>query len=177
MKQFILLIAVAVILASCNLDSYDSNARDIGVVTGYRPIYGDSSDIIIRIGDPIPIEKAGKIYSYQNLLLVNEVGRGIHIYDNSDPTNPINMKYVTIPGNQDVAIKNGVLYADSYSDLVAMKVTEDTLQILKTIPGVMPFSSEFPPATQTYFECVDMSKGIVIGWEMTDIDNPKCFVR
>lgn len=175
MKRFTYLFLITLLVASCDFDSWVEQEQDIGVVSAYRPVYGDSSDLQIAIQDPQPIEKAGKIYSYQNLLMVNEVGKGVHIYDNTDPSDPIKLKYVSIPGNHDVAIKNGILYADSYADLLAIQITSEEVKVLKRIEGVMPFSTELPPQDRSYFECVDSSKGIVIGWELTEIDNPKCF--
>ena len=34
--------------------------------------------------------------------------------DVSDPADPQNIAFITIPGNVDIAIKENVLYADSY---------------------------------------------------------------
>ena len=33
---------------------------------------------------------------------------------------------------------------------------------------------DFPPLGG-YFECVDPSKGVVISWERTTLENPQCF--
>ena len=41
-----------------------------------------------------------------------EVDR-VHMYDNSDPSNPVNIGYIAIPGNVDIAIKDGHMYADN----------------------------------------------------------------
>ena len=174
MKYFAFLCTI-MLLYGCDLDSWTSDVADVGVVMAYRPVYGDSTNLDVSIQDPRPIDKAGKIYSYQDLLIVNEVGKGIHLYDNIDPANPVKLNYVSIPGNHDVAIKNGILYADSYADLLALEITRDTVQVLKRIADVMPFSSEMPPQESTYFECVDPAKGLVIGWEITEIENPKCY--
>lgn len=173
MKYSILLICL-ILLISCDTDT-GSLDQNIGVVTGYKPVYGDSSEFYLSIQEAKPISLAGKIYSYQNLLIVNEVGKGIHIYDNSDPANPENLMYLSIPGNHDVAIKNGILYADSFGDLLALEVTEDTVVVLKRLEGLLNFSSDLPPETNVYFECIDDSKGFVIGWTQTELDNPKCY--
>ncbi|MEQ8473265.1 MAG: hypothetical protein RIC35_18865 [Marinoscillum sp.] len=174
MKHFSFIVLFSIALASCDTDS-QSLDQQVGVVTGYEPIYADSSDYFVSLQDPRPIEHAGKIYSYQNLLMVNEAGKGIHIYNNSDPANPVNLSYISIPGNNDVAIKNGILYADSFGDLLALEVTMDTVIIHKRIEGILDYSVDLPPVAGTYFECVDDSKGFVIGWVETELENPKCF--
>src|SRR5690606_29511803 len=114
-------------------------------------------------------------YSYGNLLLVNELGKGIHVYDNTDPRNPINKLFVRIPGNHDMAMKAGVLYADNYDDLLALEVTADTVVVLKRIANVMGFTTEFPSQNNVYFECPEEGKGMVVGWEQTEIVRPKCY--
>jgi len=68
----------------------------------------------------------GKIYYYNNLLMINEKNEGIHIYDNSNPASPIYNGFISIKGNLDVTIKNDILYADSYVDLLTIDVSDFT---------------------------------------------------
>jgi len=65
------------------------------------------SDIRNSIGSvaPIPMQSTGKICVLGNTLYVNEPGKGIHIFDNSNPANPINKQFLKIPGNYDLAIR------------------------------------------------------------------------
>ena len=65
----------------------------------------------------------GKIYVKDNYLFVNEIKKGIHIYDNSNPEKPVEVSFLKIPGNVDIAVKENTLYADSYVDLVALDIT------------------------------------------------------
>jgi hypothetical protein len=83
-------------------------------VIGFKPVYGGLEDIqkLITTTAPQPLKSVGKIYTYGNLLLINEVGKGVHVYDNQDPSAPVNLKFIAIPGNVDVALKDGYLYAD-----------------------------------------------------------------
>jgi hypothetical protein len=66
------------------------------------------------------LEKPGKIYYYQNYLFVNDLQKGVHIFDNSDKTSPVSIGFLEIPGNVDIAIKDGFLFADNYADLVVI---------------------------------------------------------
>jgi len=68
------------------------------------------------------LENPGKLYFYQNMIFVNELKEGIHIIDNADPKNPQNMGFINIPGNVDIAIQDGYLYADSYMDLITLDI-------------------------------------------------------
>jgi len=56
-------------------------------------------------------------------LFINELNTGIHIYDNSDPSNPKNIGFLNIPGNLDMAVHDHYLYVDSYLDLVAIDIS------------------------------------------------------
>ncbi len=70
------------------------------------------------------IENSGKIYLYEDLLLVSEKNQGIHIIDNHNKENPIPKVFIKIPGNIDIAVKDGYLYVDSFMDLVIIDIRD-----------------------------------------------------
>lgn len=108
----------------------------------------------------------GKIYFYQDYILVNEKYKGIHIIDNSDPSNPQNTNFITIPGNIDMAVKDDILYADSYTDLIAIDIsTINNIQIEKRFEDIFPWV--LPPTDNKYgLGNIDPEKGVVVGWEV-----------
>ena len=69
---------------------------------------------------PRELKKPGQLYYYNNTLFVVEKGEGIHVIDNVDPSNPVNKAFIKIPGNEDIGIKDGFLYANSYVDLLVI---------------------------------------------------------
>ncbi len=69
------------------------------------------------------LQEAGKIYVFGNALLINDINRGIHIVDNTQPDNPQFINFIKIPGNVDMAIEGNLLYADSYIDLLTIDLT------------------------------------------------------
>jgi hypothetical protein len=69
------------------------------------------------------LEQPGKIYYYQDYLLINEINKGIHIIDNRNPASPQPIAFINIPGNVDMAVRNNILYADNYVDLVALDIS------------------------------------------------------
>jgi len=84
----------------------------------------------------------GKLYFYQNLIFINELKEGIHIIDNTDPENPQNTAFINIPGNVDIAIQEGHLYADSYMDLITLDI-RDSDNINLTCRHENIFQSQF----------------------------------
>jgi hypothetical protein len=72
---------------------------------------------------PQPLEQTGKIYIFKDYLFINEPMKGIHIFNNSNPANPTALSFLNIPGNVDMAVKDNVLYADSYVDLLTFDLS------------------------------------------------------
>lgn len=110
----------------------------------------------------------GKIYFKDDYLFVNEISKGIHIFDNSDPASPQEISFISIPGNVDIAIKGDVLYADNYTDLVAIDLKNiSNATVTKRISGVFPYS--LPAHDPSYpMAMVDESMGVVIGWKIEE---------
>lgn len=147
----------------------------IDEIQGMRPIYADEDELAIAVESPRPINRAGKIYSYGSLLIVGERGSGFHILNNENPADPEALLFVAIPGNNDVAIKDGIIYADNFSDLLALRVTADTVEVLRRLENLIGSSFNYPPQHNVYFECVDPSKGLVVGWETVILSKPQCY--
>ena len=73
----------------------------------------------------------GKIYIQEDMLLVNEMGKGIHLIYNQNPTKPQKLGFVKIPGNIDMAMKGSILFADNYMDLLAINTTTGAVKRVK----------------------------------------------
>lgn len=76
------------------------------------------------------LERPGKIYLYRNYLLVNELMKGIHFYDNSNPSAPVSIGFLPIIANVDMAVNNDILYVDSYNDLLAINISDPANPVL-----------------------------------------------
>jgi len=132
----------------------------------YEYITYDELRKSVKVEAPREIKNSGKIYIFNDLLLVNEPNIGIHIIDNKDKENPIPKAFIKLNGNIDVAVKNGYLYADSFIDLVVFDIRDiNNIKEIKRAKNV--FSSDTSAFYDSYFlqdECnYDMSNGVVIG--------------
>lgn len=94
----------------------------------YNPIYVSKAEIHpgISVETSRSLDNPGKIYAYQNYIFINEPMEGVHVYDNSDPTHPQQLAFYKLPGNTDIAIKNGILYANVYFDIVGIDISNIT---------------------------------------------------
>ncbi|HBS87419.1 MAG: hypothetical protein A2W91_13730 [Bacteroidetes bacterium GWF2_38_335] len=143
------------------------------VYTANVPVYMSYSDLRsaeIQSVEPVAMMNTGKIYFYNNYIFINEVLEGIHIIDNSDPTNPQNIGFIDIPGNIDMSTSGTYLYADSYVDLVVLNISDlNNVTEVTRINNV--FSYTFPEYDQNYpIGPVDMNQGVVTGWTISEVE-------
>ena len=143
---------------------------------GYKPVYSNDLDDIVVLEEPRPLQDVGKIYSYQNLLLVNERQKGLHVIDNSDPTQPNKLHFLKIAGSNDVAIKNGYLYADQFDNLIVVSIDElaniiDKKMMEDAFENYADYNLT-PDEYDVYYECPDPGRGVVVSWVQDSVKNP-----
>ncbi len=118
------------------------------------------------------ITSPGKIYFKDHYIFINESLKGIHVIDNTDPANPVFVSFIEIPGNVDMAVKDSILYADSFTDLVALDISDiHNIREVGRVDSIFPYA--LPPLTEGNdlpFENVDPSKGIVVGWQTRRVE-------
>ncbi|MFW5761686.1 MAG: hypothetical protein ACOCXH_11965 [Cyclobacteriaceae bacterium] len=171
-SSFMLLI---LILTSC-FDIEDRQTFfETGEVMGFKPIYANEADLEVEYIAPQPLKNPGKIYFFNNIFFINERFEGIHIYNNYNPENPVNIGFIKIKGNVDIALRDNVLYADNLQDLISIDVSNiQNPQVIQRIENVMPSTNLFPPQHDVYFECPEPEKGVVVGWQEALLVDPKC---
>ena len=141
-------------LSSCLKDS----CNETRTFLQFDPIYLGEKDIRSDISTESSRElnDPGKIYAYEHYLFINEQGEGVHIIDNSDPANPVNLGFIAIPGNVDIAVKDGYMYADNYMDVITIDITDPTNSRL--------VCREENVYSQYYFQ---EGRGIFVGYKET----------
>ncbi len=138
------------------------------------PIYMSKEDFkkSVSITDPEEIVNPGKIYFKDNYIFINEPQKGIHVIDNNDPSNPEIVSFIEIPGNVDMAIKDSILFADSFVDLVALDISNiQNITEVGRVDSIFPYA--LPPIiaeNNLPIANVDASMGIVVGWEVTEVE-------
>jgi len=110
----------------------------------YLPVYKTTAEVRanIRSNTPQEVVNPGKIVLLGNYIFLNEVDKGIHIIDNHNPASPRNVAFIDIPGNMDLALKGNTLYADLYTDLVTLDISNPLNVVVKKYnEGVFPYRS------------------------------------
>lgn len=184
MKKLILFLSMVGIFSGCE------RSVTVETVNGYAPVYGTLEDLRASIvsTSPQPLTTPGKIYVKGNLLFINEVLKGVHVFDNSDASNPVALAFINIPGNIDVAMSGNYLYADFSNGLATMNVSDYQNVVLES------FNTDYqsrengqivPPSAlgghsldnKVYFECVDETKGLVINWISKEVPTSSCYTN
>lgn len=146
-------------------------------IMGYAPIYGNPSEMHkIESQGVQPIVNGGKIYAFQNYTFQVEAGKGVHIIQNNSLTDANKIDFINIPGCTNIAVKNNILYADNYTDLIGIDINNiHSVAVISRIENTFQaVSQQVPPYEGVFFECVDANKGAVIGWTEKLLINPKC---
>lgn len=148
-------IAVSILIQGCVKDTLHSTS------TYYLPIYKSKVVVLesIKSTVPQPLQKTGKIFLYGHYIFINEVNKGIHIIDNSNPQSPKNISFIAIPGNLDIAVKNNTLYADLYTDMLTIDIADlENISLKKVSNNIFPereYVNGFAPDSTKY----------IIDWE------------
>lgn len=152
--------------------SCDKKDLDFELVQVATPELMTKTDFrnLVDITTPKNIEEVGKIYAYKNYIFVSDVNKGVHIIDNSNPALPKRIKYIRIPGNEDISIKDDFLYADSATDLVVFDISDihaiSLVERLKDVFNVynynIPIGAEIVDYAKFNFE-----EDIIVGWTLT----------
>ncbi|MFC2152075.1 LVIVD repeat-containing protein [Bacteroidota bacterium] len=164
LKSILYLLTLTVIFSSCDDQIIETYVANVPIYITYDELRSS-----VQSETPRNLEKPGKIYFYNDYLFINEYLDGIHIIDNSDPSSPQNIGFINIPGNVDIAIKDDILYADSYVDLVAMNITDlNNISEVNRLEDIFPYI--LPPFDENYrVDEVDYQIGIVVDWELKKV--------
>lgn len=160
----ILAAGVLSILGSVKLvDDHDTSGPE-----SPKPVYLSYEELRkpVRATAPLELSSAGKIYLYGDHLFVNSPNKGVHVIDNTDPANPVNQAYLPIPGNLDIAIKDGYLYADSYIDLVVIALGDlSDMRESHRVEAVFPYDPYQNLPAGVWIYGYDEKNGVVVDYQ------------
>lgn len=131
----------------------------------YTPVFLSYDELRSAVTSlpPRVLVEPGKILLKGDYLYINEYKAGVHIVDNSDPANPVNIGFINVPGNIDLAIKEDTLYVDSYVDLVAIDVSNpESVQEVARLTDIYDYSNLFDNGEYFWDEPLDQTQGVVV---------------
>ena len=122
MKKILLLLTVSLSLFSCT----KTKGKISITYSKASAVYGDLEAVRNQplLTSQQPLENPGKIYVGNDYILVGEKGKGIHIFDNNNMTNPIRLSFIQIPYNKEFFVKGNMLYAESLYDFIKIDISD-----------------------------------------------------
>lgn len=164
--KIILFFSILTIISFSCMDQYTE------VFVANSPVYLSYEDLrkSVKTTGANELVNPGKIYFKDGYIFINEEMKGIHIIDNRNPENPQNIKFIEIPGNIDMAVKNNILYADSYIDMVAIDISDiSNPKEVKRVTDIFPYMTPPPSDEDLRIAAIDKEKGVVIDWEIKKV--------
>lgn len=181
MKRIGILLLVLVFFQSCDPDNKVSSLDTMQTFLVATPVKSNLitfKEEAVAITEPVPIIESGKIYAYKNYVFVNDVYRGFHILDNTDPSAPKNIGFIKLEGNNDISIKDDRLFADSYGDLVVMDISDiQNIKFAKRMENAIyqefwctvGFDVEWPVADAFDYSDFNANTDALTGWEVNEV--------
>ena len=144
---------------------------------GNKPIYSSLSTAkkISYNAQKQPLVQPGNIYAFGKYIFQVDVGRGIHIIDNTDPSKADRVAFISVPGCSQISIKGSHMYTNNIDDLVTLDIsTIGTPREINRLKNAFPdFRHNYPlaePEEIGYYVC-PRSDSIVIGWQKDSIQS------
>ena len=176
--SFLFFAVLAISLVSCTEDLGKTEVT----YTKATAIYGDINDIRSAplVAESRAIVDPGKVYVSEDLLLIGEEGKGIHVFDNSNPEAPSELYFMNIPENREFYVTNNKIYAESLYDVVKIDISNRQAPVIDsrvenafTTPqengqGQSIVGFEY----RTVTEELDRSSGL---WELANTGDPIFF--
>lgn len=160
----------SLLFISCDKND-DEGYELVNVATPeYMDLEAFRSSVVIE--SPAPIKESGKIYVYNDLVLVGDEGSGIHVIDNSNPVSPQKVAFIKIKCNKDMEVKGDYLYADSLMDLVVFDISDiQNISEVTRLEDVFPAYIVIPFDQEVVFDYTTQNPNpddIIVGWEITE---------
>ena len=165
--KLVLLVSVIAILQSCIWPDQSDDVV-LNPQSDYTPtiLKRPAFEATTGCESPKPIVNSGKIYVKGQFLFVNEKNEGFHVFDNSNPENPINIGFLNVLGSSDLAIKDNIIYVNNAVDLIAIEpnFSNSTIAVTKRIPNTFP--QLFSPDGVEYYDLED--DDIIVNWTLNN---------
>ncbi|CAN5827468.1 hypothetical protein BH11BAC4_BH11BAC4_20880 [soil metagenome] len=175
--RLLLVLSISLTLSSCwtkvrpNPNPVYGNER----VWGNEPIYDAVNDAkqVSYIDSARPVINPGNIYAKGNFIYQLEIGKGIHVIDNTVPAQAHRIGFITVNGSSQISIKSNYLYTNSYDDMLVIDISGgNIIQITKRLVGALPEGRYYyylsQPTETGYYTCPN-TDSVVIGWRKDSI--------
>jgi hypothetical protein len=161
-------LALSTVLYSCD----EGDGGPIGQDSKYKPILLDTISLFksISFGPLKDINNPGKVYVDNVDLFVVEQYAGVHFFDNTNPSNPIQTGFLSVPGCLDMSVSGNVMYLNNAQDMVAIDISNPKNPVVtRRIRNAYakPGTPDGAELTNVYAKIPDNT--VIVGWERIPI--------
>jgi hypothetical protein len=133
-------------------------------VWGYKPIFTyDSSLFRVESGPPVQMKNPGNIYVRGSLIFQVDAGYGVHVIDNSNPSQVRAIGFLKVNGCSEISIKDNNMYVNSFNALLTLDITDwQNVRVVKRIDNAFQqglYAGGYryyfipPPEHGVYYDC------------------------
>lgn len=156
--KYLILFAAAVLFCS-----------DINPGSRYVPIFmiRDEMEKAVKLEVARPLKDPGKIYYKKPYLFIVEKYKGVHIFDNTNPTDPENVAFIHVDGIRDIAMKDDVMFADNAVDLIAIQFNPEytLIQVTKRLKNYFQEMPSPDGYSSTYLYSKRPNNSVLVAWK------------
>lgn len=148
---FVLLLTSCFIFTNCTQDD-DDFLNPVSVIV---PVIKSKTEIrnAIDVTTPQPTNADGKIYVYDDLLFYIAQNSGIHVFDNQNPASPQNLAFIKLEGVNDISVKDNILFADNFMDLVVFDISDvSNIELVNIEENILTFFAQVQDEFGSYFQ-------------------------
>lgn len=156
-KNLYILLFLCSLTTSCFYSEEPIPQSSFTAVYMKRSVFENS----IQFETATPSVNSGKIYIKNQLMYLNDVNKGFQVYNYANPTNPVAIGYIKIPGATDLAVRNNILYVNQATDLVSINynLLTNAVTVTSRIKNAFP-----PKISPDGFTAKAKENQIVIDW-------------
>lgn len=127
-QRFYLLILIGFLFSACT--------KDRGTISlTYNKgtaVYGDLNEVrsLPLLASPRNIYNPGKIFIGEDFILIGEENEGIHVFDNTNPSSPVNISFIQLPFTKEFFVDNDIIYAESHYDFLKIDLSNISMPTL-----------------------------------------------
>ncbi|WP_181368932.1 LVIVD repeat-containing protein [Flavobacterium pallidum] len=178
MKKIILLTAafLTLCLSSCSSDD-DTQETALFAIPVVKSL--DEIRNAVSISAARQTHSDGKIYVSEKYLFYIAKEQGVHIFNNQNPSAPVNIAFINLEGVHDIAVKGHYLYADNFVDLLVFDIADiNNITLVKTVENAIEFVPVFPAHASFYDYTIQPGTGeIIVGYKAETRNVPKQYLN
>ena len=163
MKKLIILLVFAICFLFFGCFGNWGNNNNDNPTPQYNPVIIDRTTFenSVKTMTNQNVLTSGKIYIKDNLMFVNDVNKGFHVFNYFNADNPVKIGFIQALGCTDLAIRNNVFYINQATDLLTLSYNPANNSIIILSRNKNVFPQKIAPNGET--ETVTNNQ-IIINW-------------